>query len=304
MSPTSVRERIEIVVLPAIPNAELLTGSLIARGVLPSALRCWRVILVESGVLTLYDGREARQAREGDLVVGAPGCVMGLRAGTGDGALIRLLDVAGFRHALAGPELRAHAGLGVVTSDAQSVPAVRLMLDELQGKHGPAPAAAVVEQRIAEIWSLPVILASVGDLQLRRGLEPATITATRIFLEENSRRVLSLAELSEVAGLSRFHLIRVFTQFTGLTPYAYFLQHRVALARGLLQSGANVLEAANAFGFADRSHFARHFTRHVGVSPGRYARAVAMSRGDSILHGPSLGDGGRGGHAARIGFVA
>ncbi|PWK73572.1 AraC-like DNA-binding protein [Streptomyces sp. CG 926] len=69
------------------------------------------------------------------------------------------------------------------------------------------------------------------------------------------------------------HLIRSFTAAYGLPPHAYLTARRVALARRLLLAGARPAEAAVAAGFYDQAHLTRHFGRHVGTSPARFARS-------------------------------
>ncbi|MFB7464272.1 helix-turn-helix domain-containing protein [Streptomyces sp. NPDC056224] len=69
------------------------------------------------------------------------------------------------------------------------------------------------------------------------------------------------------------HLIRSFTAAYGLPPHAYLTGRRVALARRLLLAGAPPAAAATAAGFYDQAHLTRHFGRHVGTSPARYARS-------------------------------
>ncbi|MGW6574736.1 AraC family transcriptional regulator [Streptomyces sp. NPDC054945] len=69
------------------------------------------------------------------------------------------------------------------------------------------------------------------------------------------------------------HLIRSFTAAYGLPPHAYLTARRVALARRLLLVGVRPAEAAVAAGFYDQAHLTRHFGRHVGISPARFARS-------------------------------
>ncbi|WP_241777546.1 helix-turn-helix domain-containing protein, partial [Streptomyces sp. CT34] len=55
---------------------------------------------------------------------------------------------------------------------------------------------------------------------------------------------------------------------------------RPAGPRRLLLDGRPPAEVATAVGFHDQSHLTRHFKRHLGITPGRYARRVlAPGRG-------------------------
>ncbi len=84
---------------------------------------------------------------------------------------------------------------------------------------------------------------------------------------------VTLAELSDAAGLSRFQLVRAFARELGATPHAYLIQRRVQLARQLLLAGETPASAAQGSGFADQSHMTRAFVRQFGVTPGRYLAA-------------------------------
>ena len=102
--------------------------------------------------------------------------------------------------------------------------------------------------------------------------EHAAVRRARRHLQERWDRPVALAELSAVAGLSRFELVRRFRAQTGLTPHAFQLDLRIGRARALLAAGTPPALVAAECGFADQSHLTRTFKRAVGVTPGRYAR--------------------------------
>eukprot|EP01133_Synstelium_polycarpum_P016066 gene16066-19118_t len=82
----------------------------------------------------------------------------------------------------------------------------------------------------------------------------------------------SLEQLSRLAGMSRFQLIRTFRAATGMTPHAYQLNLGVNRARDGLQAGSALADIACELGFADQSHLQRVFKAHAGITPGRYRR--------------------------------
>lgn len=101
------------------------------------------------------------------------------------------------------------------------------------------------------------------------------VERVRRFIDEHYADPITLDELSQVAGLSKYHLIRVFRASCGMPPHAYQNAVRVARAREALANGAAACDVATAIGFADQSHFTRRFKRLVGVAPGEYARWAA-----------------------------
>lgn len=81
---------------------------------------------------------------------------------------------------------------------------------------------------------------------------------------------LSIDELAAEVGLSPYHLIRSFRAAYGQTPHAFLLDQRINRAKPLLQQGQAIADVAQALGFADQSHFQRHFKRRIAITPRQY----------------------------------
>lgn len=88
---------------------------------------------------------------------------------------------------------------------------------------------------------------------------------------------VTLNQLSELAGLSRFYLSRVFRQEVGLSLTAYQTQLRIECAKKLLMEGMAIATVASRTGFYDQSHFGQQFKRYVGVTPGNYRMTATRS---------------------------
>lgn len=99
--------------------------------------------------------------------------------------------------------------------------------------------------------------------------------ATRAVLDDQVRSGVTLQELSERLGASRGHVVRAFSSRFGVAPHAYLLGRRIDLARTLLLDGLSAASVAVEVGFHDQSHLTRHFVRHVGTTPGSFARSGA-----------------------------
>ena len=110
---------------------------------------------------------------------------------------------------------------------------------------------------------------STARVSSSRRAVPA-IARARARIDADPTATLTLAELARECGLSRFQLVRGFAHHTGLTPHAYILQRRMALARQLILRRADLAEVALVTGFYDQSHLTRYFVRQFGVTPHRY----------------------------------
>jgi AraC-like DNA-binding protein len=106
------------------------------------------------------------------------------------------------------------------------------------------------------------------------GNEKSVVNVVRQYLESHYRKNVSLDELARLAGLSAYHLIRVFRSEVGLPPHVYLEQVRINRARELLRRGAAIADAAFLTGFTDQSHFSRHFKKMTGVTPGQYQQTA------------------------------
>jgi AraC-like DNA-binding protein len=98
----------------------------------------------------------------------------------------------------------------------------------------------------------------------------AVLVRARDALRQRYAQTVSLGELAALTGLSRYHLVRAFAREFGLTPHAYQIHVQAEKARHLLARGMSAAHVASEVGFADQSHFARHFKRIFHVTPGRY----------------------------------
>jgi AraC family transcriptional regulator len=105
---------------------------------------------------------------------------------------------------------------------------------------------------------------------------PETMAPTRVrrvleFIEDNLSGTLALSELSEVAGLSKFHFSRAFRQTLGTTPHAFVMSRRLSRALELLRKRQPVGKIAALCGFSDIAHLSRYFKRAFGMQPSAFA---------------------------------
>jgi AraC-like DNA-binding protein len=95
-------------------------------------------------------------------------------------------------------------------------------------------------------------------------------------LHDESAHPPRLPELARFAGVSPFHLLRVFRDCFGETPHDYVSRLRIERAKLLLRSGHSVTEACLEVGFTGLGSFSSRFKSLVGVSPSEYARSMRV----------------------------
>ncbi|MCY7367966.1 MAG: helix-turn-helix transcriptional regulator [Chamaesiphon sp.] len=81
---------------------------------------------------------------------------------------------------------------------------------------------------------------------------------------------LCLAIVAKIISTA-LNFCRLFKRSMGMTPHAYLIQQRVERSKQLLKRGeGTLLDIAIDCGFANPSHFAKHFRRLTGISPKQF----------------------------------
>lgn len=106
--------------------------------------------------------------------------------------------------------------------------------------------------------------------------DPALRRASELLSDDPSANI-TLERLAALAGTDRHRLTRLFLAAHGLPPHRFQLARRLSVARGLLERGRSVVEAASRAGFFDQSHLHRHFRRAFGLTPARYLALLRSS---------------------------
>ncbi|WP_443273290.1 bifunctional DNA-binding transcriptional regulator/O6-methylguanine-DNA methyltransferase Ada [Variovorax sp. JS1663] len=87
---------------------------------------------------------------------------------------------------------------------------------------------------------------------------------------ESAGEAPTLDALAERAGLSTFHLHRIFKEVTGLTPRAYAAAHRDRRVREALTRGETVTDAIYEAGYNSNGRFYARADEALGMTPTRF----------------------------------
>lgn len=93
----------------------------------------------------------------------------------------------------------------------------------------------------------------------------------REFLDIKAPETFSLEELCEYVSLSESQAIRLFKKTYNITPYAYFMNEKIELAKNmLLNTSLSIKDIAHELHYADEYYFSNVFKKKMGVSPKAY----------------------------------
>ena len=126
-------------------------------------------------------------------------------------------------------------------------------------------ALRIIERVIALMASDRQTPAAPTGRETRRVIE-----AIRL-VESDAARPLELKEMAAVAGMSKYHFLRVFRRLTGMTPHRYLISARLRRAAlALTSSRRPVIAVALDAGFGDLSTFNKTFRAVFGLTPTQY----------------------------------
>jgi transcriptional regulator GlxA family with amidase domain len=100
----------------------------------------------------------------------------------------------------------------------------------------------------------------------------------RDHIDRHYREPVHLETLAGIAGLSKYHFLRMFQITYGRTPGVYLSERRVERAQDLLRaSNLTVTEVCFAVGFSSLGSFSSRFRAITGESPSQLQRRYAVS---------------------------
>lgn len=98
--------------------------------------------------------------------------------------------------------------------------------------------------------------------------------ATKRYLDTHFAEKIHLDLLAQLRFTSKYHLIRVFKKYYGLTPRQYLINKRMEQAKRILKSGKSVSDTCYLVGFESISSFSHLFKAKTGMAPSAFRKAT------------------------------
>ena len=134
------------------------------------------------------------------------------------------------------------------------------------------------------------VLAGVLDTTMGNRAK-ATVQLAVNLLQTTDDYTLSLDQLADRLGLSKYYFIRVFRQYTGSTPMEYLQQVRLRRACQLLSTtGLTVAQISDRLDYSSPFHFSSAFKRCFGISPSDYRRYLCSGQPMDLEPQPAEND--------------
>ncbi len=165
-----------------------------------------------------------------------------------------------------------------VINDLQLSSQLCTLFDGMDGEYDAAYRKLYVEE------ALQSIIATLTRYSTNRRVEgPLTreryaIRKSISVIHDSFDETLSLDQLARASGLPKYRFLRAFRVEMGLPPHRYQLNLRVEKAKRMIALGKPLAQVALDSGFHDQSHFHRHFSDVIGLSPMAYRRAISSAK--------------------------
>lgn len=104
------------------------------------------------------------------------------------------------------------------------------------------------------------------------------VIETRKNIDINYCSDLNLNLLSRIHLTSKYHLLRLFKKYYGLTPKQYLTDKRIEKSKTYLAEGISVTETCYAIGFESPCSFSTLFKSKTGVSPIEFQKRAIFTK--------------------------
>jgi AraC-like DNA-binding protein len=119
----------------------------------------------------------------------------------------------------------------------------------------------------ASIFSLIAELISRERRKAQPDYYQQIVDKTKYLMTRNIYDLICLEDIADELGLSTSRLNEIFKNYTGITPYQYFIDIKIYEAKMFLEQKIPVKEVACRLGFKDQYYFSRLFKSKTGVKP-------------------------------------
>ncbi|MBD1909798.1 MULTISPECIES: AraC family transcriptional regulator [unclassified Leptolyngbya] len=111
-----------------------------------------------------------------------------------------------------------------------------------------------------------------------KGLPKYKLQQAIAYIEAHLGEEISLEAIANHLNMSQYYFCHLFKKSMGVSPYQYVLQQRINKAKHLLKHQKSVItDVALECGFANQTHFTKHFRKLTGITPRSYREQYSFT---------------------------
>ncbi len=245
----------------------------------------WELIYASSGSVFVLSGEREHELRAGEILFHRPGSFHSVRCNGINGASVVIVSFdcrSAAMDLLGGTKMRvSERGLryiGNILTDAAEC--FRIGTSPLEPRPGAKVGAEQILRCTLESFLITLIQQREDDAYAGRllftsrdELERCLAEDISIYIKERVRERISLDDISAHFHFGKSHICHIFKAKTGVPVIKYLITMKLECAKEMLRGGSlSVGEVAESLSFESSQYFSKLFKRHVGISPGEYAR--------------------------------
>lgn len=104
------------------------------------------------------------------------------------------------------------------------------------------------------------------------------VVRTKKYIDNNLDKDVNLVLLTNIGFASKFHLLRLFKKYYGMTPKQYMTEKRIEKSAQNLKSGMTVTETCFSVGFDCPSSFSTLFKTKIGLTPSEFQKRATFTK--------------------------
>jgi len=211
------------------------------------------ILLILGGFLNVHVNEESFQARKGDAIFYAPGIKHFESADSKEGADFIFFSV---------PASRKINSKFIVKDTSRKL----LTLAHWIAEERERPFEK--RKKLLQLY-IDVVILELERFSKEKPNSP--LSHIRNYMADNLTAKHDISSLAKKAGISKFHFIRKYQKYFGISPIQDLLRMRLEAACNLLITTEMTLkQIAEKTGFCDQYHFSRIFKKYLEITPGYF----------------------------------
>lgn len=118
----------------------------------------------------------------------------------------------------------------------------------------------------------------IKQICFSNGRQLDAVIKTKQYIDNNLDKEINLVLLTNIGFASKFHLLRLFKKYYGMTPKSYLTGKRIETSVQHLRRGMTVTETCFSIGFECPASFSTLFKTRTGMTPSEFQKKATFAK--------------------------